>query len=307
MELYKKYRPRRLRHIVGQPNAVASLGKLLAKKRMPHTVLLSGPSGTGKTTAARILKKELGCADRDFAEINCATDRGIAIARDIQAEIGLAPWIGKCKIYYLDECHMLTREAQTAILKNLEDTPDHVYFILATTNPQGLLKTIITRSCHVVFKALEQEELVKLMTDVLDKCGGSVGSEEVLDKIAEAAEGSARMALVMLDQVLDLESEEAQLDAIAKGASEVQGIVLARTLFKKGANWNDVKTVLKDLGEADVEGVRRLVLSYATSIMLSGGPLLGKGYLVANAFRDNFYDSKKAGLILACYEALHSK
>src|SRR5688572_25883760 len=141
MELYKKFRPKTLKGVVGQEGAVSSLQSMIDKGRLPHTILFSGPSGCGKTTIARILKGILECSDLDFFEINCADFKGIDMVRDIRRYVGIPPLHGKSRVWLIDEAHQLTKDAQNAFLKLLEDTPKHAYFMLATTDPQKLLPT----------------------------------------------------------------------------------------------------------------------------------------------------------------------
>src|SRR5437773_2031788 len=128
-ELYKKHRPRKFADVVGQPRAVAALESMVAAGEVPHSVLFAGPSGTGKTTLARILARELGCG-KNFKEINAAESRGIDSIREVQSVMGLAPMGGKCRVWLWDEAHRLTPDSQSALLKTLEDTPSHVYFML---------------------------------------------------------------------------------------------------------------------------------------------------------------------------------
>ena len=135
-ELYRKYRPTSFKQVVGQEEAIRTLTELGKRKAIPHAILFTGPSGVGKTTLARILQRKLKCVGNDFVEMNAANDRGVGIIRSIQNKVGLAPMLGSCRIWLMDEAHQLTSDAQSAFLKLLEDTPSHVYFMLATTDPQ---------------------------------------------------------------------------------------------------------------------------------------------------------------------------
>ena len=159
-ELYKKHRPKNLKRVFGQSVAIGTLKPLIEAKQVPHSLLLTGPSGCGKTTLARILVKELKCAKADFMEVNCADFRGIDTVRDIRTRMMQAPIGGDCRVWLIDEAHMLTSAAQTAFLKMLEDTPDHIYFFLATTHPQKLLKTIKTRCTEIKLKEMTAKYLI---------------------------------------------------------------------------------------------------------------------------------------------------
>ena len=298
-ELYKRYRPSSLDEVLGQDRAVSILKTWAKKKSTPHMVLLTGPSGCGKTTVARILKKILKCEDGDFQEINCADFRGIDMVRDIRRQISLAPlYGGESRIWLIDEAHKLSNDAQNAMLKMLEDTPDHAYFILCTTDPGKLLKTLITRGAEIRLGALSDEAMKKVLANVLEKEDKEV-STKVWRKIVELAEGSARKALVLLHQVLDLEDEEDQIDALEKTTTSKQSIELARALLN-GKPWAEVAPIIKGLDD-EPESIRHLVLGYATSVVLGGGKMAPNAVRMLECFRDNFFDSKRAGLVLACW------
>jgi len=206
-ELYKKYRPKDFEGVVGQTDALKSLQQMAKNKKIPHALLFTGPSGCGKTTLARIVRRELGCGKHDFSEVNCADFRGIDMVRDIRSRMMQAPISGSCRVWLIDEAHRLTGDAMDAFLKILEDTPDHVYFMLATTNPQKLLKTVRTRCTEISVKSLSNKDIVKLVTDVAKKEGKTL-PKEVAKKIADKCEGSARQALVLLHQIIDLEIQQ---------------------------------------------------------------------------------------------------
>ena len=145
-----KYRPKRLADFLGNTETVQALRALMEREEMPHTILFTGPSGTGKTTLARIVARRLQCSEHDLQELNTADFRGIDTIRDVVRNMALCPMSGSCRVWILDEVHQLSKDAQHALLKALEDTPKHVYFLLATTDPAKLLPTIRTRC--VTFK-----------------------------------------------------------------------------------------------------------------------------------------------------------
>ena len=308
-EIYRKLRPKDFDQIVGQDRAVKVLEGFLKKGEVPHALLLTGPSGVGKTTIARILRRKLYCSEMDFQEINAAESRGIDTIRDIQQRMGLAPMGGKSRCWVLDECQKLTGDAQTALLKVLEDPPNHVWFFLCTTDPVKLLKTIHTRCTEIRLGTITQEEIKKLLYDCLVRL--SISSKDpaikdkVLDKIAESADGSARKALVLLQQVMDLEGEEAQLDAIEKADSRKQAIDLCRTMMKPGVRWDEIRLIIEQIDE-EPETVRRIVLGYAGSVLLRGGKV-GKATAILGCFRDHWYDCGRAGLVMSCWEVFGQK
>lgn len=300
-ELYKVHRPVAFKQVIGQPEAVEVLNKLGKTKSIPHAILFSGPSGCGKTTLARILRKKLKCHDADFTELNSADFRGIDMVRGIRAKVGMAPMASPCRVWMIDEVHQLTTAAQDAFLKLLEDTPGHVYFFLCTTDPQKLKKTIRTRCTDIRVRELKIPEITQLLLNVAEEEEATL-PEAVADRIAELAEGSARRALVLLHSVIHIEDEDEQLDALQRVDVEGEAIKIARALMKKKPNWKEVANLLKATKE-DPEQLRWMVLGYAKSVLLNGAN--PRAYLMIEAFRDNFYDSKMAGLVAACYEVVH--
>ena len=301
MELYRKYRPKKLDELVGQNSIVKMLQSMIDKNRIPHAILLTGQSGCGKTTIARILRKELKCGKHDFNELNCADNRGIEDIRKIRRRMKQVAISGKCRIWLIDEAHKLTNDAQNALLKMLEDTPSHIYFMLATTDPQKLTRTIRTRCTEIAVKPLSATDMNKLLLSIC-KLEKEKTSKKVLAKIIEVSEGSARKALVLLNQVIELDDEDESLDAIKASTAEVAGIMIARALFNTYTKWPAMAQILKDTAKEEPEGLRWMILGYAKTILLSGSKLSNRAYLVIEAFREHFYDSKHAGLTAACYE-----
>ena len=302
-ELYKKYRPIKFSGMIGQSSSVKVLQTKLKKKTLPHALLFTGPSGCGKTTFARILRKKLGCGKHDFTELDCADFRGIEMVRNIRSHLHQAPISGKCRIWLIDECHKMTGDAQNAFLKMLEDTPSHVYFMLATTDPQKLKVTIRTRCTEIIVRSLNRKSMFKLISYI---CGmEKIGlPEEVAEKIIECSYGSARKALVLLNQVIELDNEDDMIEAIKTTTAEVQALSIARALLNPHTKWMEMIKILKESSDEEPESIRWMILGYAKTILLSGGKLSGRSYLIIDTFRDNFYDSKWAGLIASCYEII---
>lgn len=300
-ELYKRHRPGTFKQVVGQEDAIAALMDMGKRKAIPHAILFTGPSGCGKTTLARILRTKLKCNDADFKELNCADFRGIDMVRDIRKTMNLAPMASPCRVYLIDEVHQFTAPAQDAFLKLLEDTPGHVYFMLATTDPQKLKKTVRTRCTDIKVALLSQAQLRGMVERVIEDEEAKELDEEVMDALVAAAEGSARKALVILHQIIGIEDEEKQLGLIAAVDEKKEGIAIARALLDNRTKWADMAAILRDV-EEDPESLRYMVLGYASKVLL--GRANRRAATMIQAFRDNFYDSKKAGLILACYEVI---
>ncbi len=309
-ELYRKYRPSGFSDVLGQDEAVRMLTDFGKRKAIPHCLLFSGPSGCGKTTLARILRIKMKCGDADYQELNTADFRGIDMVREIRSRMTLSPMEGKVRVWLIDEAHKLTGDAQNAFLKMLEDPPGHVYFMLATTDPQKLLNTIRTRATEIKVRALKNDEMKQLLDRTCVDEVGSKLTEDVRDKIIDLADGSPRKALVLLNQIMGLEGdEEAALAALSGGIAERDGIELARLLMSSNASWPAVAKLLKELPdlETQAEGLRRLMISYASSVALGGGKGAARAVDLIDCFRTPCYDTGRAGLILSCWDAVSAK
>ncbi len=298
-ELYKKHRPRTLDRVIGNDETVAALRNMLARKSLPHTILFHGPSGCGKTTLARILAKELDCHSMDFKEINSSSFRGIDTIRDIASIMNLAP-VGTCRIWLMDEVHKLSNDAQNAALKMLEDTPEHVYFFLCTTDPQKLIKPILTRCCEMPVRSLTYKELETLTKRVARREKIELDGSTI-DELVASAQGSARTLLVLLDKIGHLDPSDRKQAIAARLEEENEAIELCRALIKR-ESWSKVAGLLKNL-KGDSESTRWAVLGYARAVLLGGKPN-PQAFFVIQAFSNPFYDNKDAGLAAACYEAI---
>ena len=219
--LYRKHRPQTFAELVGQEAVSTALRNAVREGRVGHAYLFSGPRETGKTTTARLLAKALNCTgDRsalppgepcnacpscleitagtsmDVVELDAASNRGVGEMRALLERVAYRSAGGARKIYIVDEVHMLTKEASTALLKTLEEPPDHVIFVLATTDPQMVLPTIRSRTQHFEFSLLPADRLAAHLAE------GVEADPEALVTIARRAGGSARDALSLLDQAL---------------------------------------------------------------------------------------------------------
>lgn len=302
MSLYHKYRPTKLEDIVGNTAVIASISALFIGSRReayPSAYLLTGPSGTGKTTTARILAGKLGCDPADVQEIDSADFRGIDTIRDIRQKMRLKPLNGPVRAYILDEVAQLSRDAMSALLKALEDPPAHVYFMLATTDPQKLLPTIRNRCLTFEMQPLPSNRMEYLLKKVCRQ-EGKEATTAAISKIITNAHGSARAALVMLDSVIDLAPELMEASVGLSGEMEKNVIGLCRVLMAK-STWTQVRAVLKALEEVEPEKVRQAVLGYCANTLLNGDN--PKAYLVLDSFKEPFYSAGKAQLVRACYEA----
>lgn len=298
MSLYLKYRPTELKGIKGNSEIVSALeGMLKNITTLPHSFLLHGPTGCGKTTIGRIIATRLGCKEMDFHEIDSADFRGIDTVREIRKQSQFMPLESPCCVWLIDECHKMTNDAQNALLKILEDTPSHVYFILATTDPQKLLPTIKGRCSQFQVKPLSDSQMMSLLREVVKAEGESL-QKLVYDQIIQDSFGLSRNALQTLDQVLRVDPEQ-RLDVAKRSAEQQsQAIELCRVLIGK-SSWKQITTILEGLKEEDPEGIRRCVLGYAQAVLLKNDN--AQAGLVLESFIEPFFNSGFPQLVLACY------
>jgi len=302
-ELYKKYRPQSLNEFYGNENTVASLKSYLkSKDKFPTAVLFHGPSGCGKTTLARILKTELGCSDMDFTELNTANTRGIDTIREIVQYASFTTFSGGVKIYLFDEVHKLTNDAQNALLKILEDTPPRVYFVLCTTEPSKLIKTFLNRCTLFQVNPLSSIMVLALLEKVCRSESKEV-SKDVLREISRACEGSPRQALVILDQVIDLEPKLALqvVQEVVIGEAKVIDICRLLAKPKSSGKWNDMVELYRNLEGSEPEQIRVAITNYLTTVLLNNGE--ERTANIMQFFSDPFINTQKGGLVLALWKA----
>lgn len=271
MTLYLKYRPKNLDEL-DEVSVSESLKKILSQKSIPHAFLFAGPKGTGKTSAARILAKILNCEDLkkldpcnkckqctsiikgsnlDVVEMDAASHRGIDDVRILRDAVKLSPALGKNKIYIIDEVHMLTTEAENALLKTLEEPPEHVYFVLATTNPEKLIDTVRSRATLIQFKKANISEIVRSLRRVADGEKIKV-DDKSLRLIAESADGAFRDAIKILEQIV-IESIEPNEEKLSEFLFKNKSYNLDE--FIKLLAEKNLKKLLEEIGSLNAKGV----------------------------------------------------
>lgn len=227
LALYREWRPKNFRELVGQEHISKTLTNALKQEKVAHAYLFSGPRGTGKTTTAKILAKALNCENPDgvepcnqcssclsidqgnameVLEIDAASNRGIDEIRDLREKVHLSAGESKYKVYIIDEVHMLTTEAFNALLKTLEEPPDRVVFILATTEVHKIPLTILSRVQRFEFHRIPLEQIQERLQEVCDALARRVDSNALI-VIAQKSEGGLRDALSILDQCLLLDGD----------------------------------------------------------------------------------------------------
>ena len=220
--LCQRYRPQSFNAVIGNEAMIERLKAVLSnEKRRPHSYLLHGPAGCGKTTLGRIIAKELGCKGMDFVELDSADFRGIESVRSIRRHIPYLPMESKCRVWLLDEAHALTNDAQTVLLKSLEEPPSHVFFILCTTMPEKLLPTLRSRCSQYGVCTLTDMQMKYLLRRVV-KAEGESMSPAVYKRIVRSSHLLPRQALVVLEQVLAV-PEPSRMEAARYEADGLNG------------------------------------------------------------------------------------
>jgi len=271
VSLYRKYRPHNFDNLVGQDNIKTTLVNALKLNRVSHAYLFAGPRGTGKTSTARLLAKALNCTNLkdnyepcnecdfcedvnngrliDLIEIDAASNRGIDEVRDLKEKISFAPSRSKYKIYIIDEVHMMTKEAFNALLKTLEEPPDHAYFILATTEVHKIPETIISRCQRFDFRRITKKALMTRLSFIAQK-EEIDADDNALELISRYVDGGLRDAIGLLEQLtVDKKLTMAHVQEILGISSGTLLDSLLECLIAK-----DTKESLKIVGELHSQG-----------------------------------------------------
>ena len=271
--LYRAYRPQTFDKVIGQEAVVKTLQNAIINNKISHAYLFCGPRGTGKTTVARIFAKALNCINLqetgepccecenckeisesispDVVEIDAASNNGVDEIRDIRERVKFLPSGAKYKIYIIDEVHMLSTGAFNALLKILEEPPKHVIFVLATTEPQKLPATIISRCQRFEFKPLNIENISSNLKYVCDKEGVTI-SDDALELIGEVADGGMRDALSILDQTISYGCKDITVDDVNTITGSINADVMCNLMSYLDAK--DVNNALDLVNEFVKEG-----------------------------------------------------
>ena len=278
--LYRTYRPETFQEILGQEHIVKILKNQIAAGSMSHAYLFCGTRGTGKTTTARVLAKAANCLSNearpcgvcahckaikegnflDVMEIDAASNNGVENIRELRESVKYPPAVGRKKVYIIDEVHMLSTGAFNALLKTLEEPPEHVMFILATTEPQKLPPTILSRCMRLDFRRVPQRVIADDMLKICKERGVSI-TDDALRLLANSADGSVRDGLSILDQVLAGGDKEIDRETVLEYVGTIgedffidltelvslkksaEALVLLNSVLQEG---KDVKQLMKD-------------------------------------------------------------
>ncbi|MDO5038023.1 MAG: DNA polymerase III subunit gamma/tau [Tissierellia bacterium] len=266
--LYRKYRPLTFDQVYGQEAVVKILKNQIMREDTSHAYLFAGSRGTGKTSVAKILARALNCEDPregnpcnqcpscrgimeerilDVVEMDAASNNGVDDIRDLKDKVIYAPSMVKKRVYIIDEVHMLSKGAFNALLKILEEPPSHLVFILATTEPERIPATIISRTQRYHFHRISQEDLVANMASILEEEGLGY-DQEALSLIAAHSDGAMRDALSILDQCMGLGQDKIRAQWVVKTLGLTEGETL-RALVE-GVTKKDAKSILRELRKA---------------------------------------------------------
>ncbi len=289
--LYLKYRPRTFSEVEGQAHVTTTLKNALALDRIAHAYLFTGPRGTGKTTTARLLAKAVNCLSKDaikpcnqcvicqaineermldLIEIDAASNTSVEDIRDLRDKVDFRPGEARFKVYIIDEVHMLSTSAFNALLKTLEEPPEHVIFILATTDPQKIPATVISRVQRFDFRRLTLPEIVARLTEIAEKENLTIEPAAV-ELIARQATGAMRDAISLLDQLTAYGSDAitlVQVQGLLGAAShQIVGELIARLAEKDLATGLTLIANAVDSG-ADPRQLAREIVEYLRGLLL---------------------------------------
>ena len=305
--LTDKYRPDCFDDIVGNQATIRSIQAMLARpfEAIPHTWLLFGPPGCGKTTLGRIILRLIGCRGMDYVEHDSAHLRGVDAMRRIRDNSAYPPIDpeNRARGWLFDECHKISKDGKDDLLKLTEEPPPHAFFVFATTNPEELPPMMKSRCVQLEVQPVYEDEMEQFLKEIVQAEKKRVPNS-VLKQIAKDSLGGCRDALMILEKVIDLHPDD--MMEMAKRTAEKQNTVLelCNALFAM-AEWKKIAAILKGLEKESPEQIRQYVLKACSNELLTADN--PKAFLVLNTFIQRpFYNNGQAELVNACYSVLNS-
>jgi DNA polymerase-3 subunit gamma/tau len=297
-----KYRPNSLKEVIGQDHVIKSLKSLISSKEVPHSYIFTGPSGTGKTTLARILAKEFNVDPVNLIESDAASFNGIDDMREITENLQYRAFGSRPnKLVILDECHALSKQAWQSLLKTVEEPPNHAFICFCTTDFSKIPDTIKTRCQTYTLYPVDDDAIFSMLERIKNEEGFTC-DEKILDMVVMAAYGSPRMALNLLSMVRGCDNLEDAAKILDKPVESQNVMVLIKKIAtKKSVTWAQVCGILKASDE-NPESIRLMVINYIASMLLNAKSDQEACRLLEmlNPFTDPFNPSEgKAPLLMA--------
>jgi len=266
LPLITKYRPSSWDEMIGNSEIIGALQRRLSEASRPHAFLFTGPSGTGKTTLARIVAAELGC---EVVEIDAATNNGVDAMRELVALGNYRALSGAgARMFIIDEAHMLSRSAFNSILKMMEEPPEFLFIALCTTEFQKIIPTIVQRCFHVALRPVRTQDIVDLLSAIAE-CEGWNAPAEIIHTIAVASNGSPRKAISLLQTGHDI-SDKDELKRVLRITEDNDPIMeLLRLLVSGQTNWPEIQRLLNMIEPDVLEDAATLAGRYVTGAVLN--------------------------------------
>ena len=301
--LYRKYRPSSLEELVGQSDAVQLISEQIKNSNLSHAYLFSGPRGVGKTSLARIIATTIGCDPVfDITEIDAASHNKVDDVRELNDSVNfIASSPGKKRVFILDEVHMLSNAASNAFLKTLEEPPEHVIFILATTEPERVIETIRSRTTQIAFKRIKNADIITSL-EKISKAEKIKLSKDILEYIANQSDGSLRDAINLFEQTFSTFGNKVTMEQLYSILGKVTTTDLIQILEAMGTQ--DTATVLRVLRANYKNGLQAIdILNSITDLFRN---LFYFKYLPEDENFTSLSDSEKE-LIKNCNDIISAK
>lgn len=301
-DLHLTYRPASLDEVIGQDAIVKSIRGLIEDEGLPHSFLFHGPSGVGKTTMARIIAKEVGCSKNNIMEFDAASHSGVDAVRELTSGLRYAG-IGNSpnKIYIIDECHSLSKQAWQVLLKPIEEPMGHVYFVLCTTELSKVPKTIQTRCHSYGFKDASYDNLIDLLESINDEEDFGI-EDDLVQYIAKQSEGSYRQAIVNLSACRNATDKKEAAGILSTVADNKEVIDLCRLLIGGRSSFVEAVKIASSIskdGGVQPESVRIIVLNYMAAVLMKNPNKDAEGVLsIMDSFSTPYDKSEKMAPLL---------